>query len=586
VKKELAVLAILLGIYLALALPVTERQAVNWDEQADLDIGSEYSASRGGWVYGSRIDAINVRLPMYSVAVLRLIPGIDDLRLARWTSVVLGIVTILLTFRYVAAVTDRRKAWATCAILATSPYFVYFSSMALTEGDIWITAATAVFVLSAIAFVRCGGTIGTLALLAVSLGLAMSAKISGLAMVPVAIAAVLVPRAFAGASAPPTGGEEPAHRWVPLVVVAACVPWFLLTASVSKITQAPIGSWLPYAVRHPLTRWALAALLLAALLGWCLRYRRARLSPVTSVPLLLLTAALTFLVVPPVHTTNVYILESLWRELIVAGGDSSGAFIVEAAVFHLLVILLKPSVLIGAAMLVAVPVAVLRARVRRELRLPLMVVGCQLAFLATLPWAQARYVMPIFPLLAFFTVDALFEAARRYPRVVAAFALAAVAMLVRDTVLTYPDINMNGYQWTGARYLAGRSTLGYRGIGTTPSDGVEQALAWTCERATPDDTVLTFFLEEHIFDAVCGEPAFRRVDGIREPYDLGEADYVVTTVNTDLDAGFFDSNPEGQVFKYGFYDRPALERGFERGFSIRRAFDVEVAAVWVPRARP
>jgi hypothetical protein len=587
VTMERAVLAILIVVYLLLALPITARQGVNWDEQTDLDIAAEYAASRGGLIHGSRIDAINVRLPMYSVALLLAVMPGDDLLVARWVSVLLGAVTLLLVYGAVAACTDRRRAFLTCAILATSPYFIYFSSVALTEGDIWITAATAAFLASASACARSAGSVGGVAAVGSTLGLALSAKISAMALVPVALLVVVYPRLFCRAVAP-APAAEPVSRRVPLAVGVAFLPWLAQTAvlAISQVVGWSLEARLPSISSHPLTRWTFVAVLLTVLLFWCVRRLDSVLRAWESALVMSLTAMLTFFVVPPVHTTNPFILGSLARDLFAAGDGIAWPFVAEATAFHVLVMLLKPGLAVGVALLVAVAVAVARARARPALRLGLFTLIPYAAFLALLPWAQTRYMMPVFPVLAFFAADMLVDAARRRPRAVAAFAVVAAGLLVRDFALTYPDLNLNGYQWTGTRYLAGRSTLGYRAIGTTPSDGVRQALEWTCARAGPGDTVLTFLLEEHIVRSTCGVPGFRRLDGMREPFELSSVDFVVTTINTDIDAGHFTSNPRGEVFKYPHYDRQQLERHFERGFSVQRAFGIEVAVVWIPKRDP
>ena len=62
-------------------------------------------------------------------------------------------------------------------------------------------------------------------------------------------------------------------------------------------------------------------------------------------------------------------------------------------------------------------------------------------------------------------------------------------------------------------------------------------------------------------------------------------DYVITTINTDIRQGFLDDNPEGSIYQYP-YDREALEDNYLKVFSVQRAFDLEVAAVWRKKAIP
>jgi hypothetical protein len=351
----------------------------------------------------------------------------------------------------------------------------------------------------------------------------------------------------------------------------------------SHILPFDLQGRLPSFLGFRAVRYLAVSALWAAMAVWILFHRHRALGRWARVALVPLLATLTFFVFPPVHSTNSLVLESLWRELFASQGGLDWGFVAELAAFHGMIVLLKPSLVIGAFMLVSVATAFLSAPRQPELRLPLAMTLCYAAFLLLLPWAQTRYLMPVFPMLALFAASGFMTLLRLRRRTAAAVAVAAIGVLGYDYALCYPDLQLNGHQWVGSRYLFGRSTVGYRGIVHTPSDGVQQALRWTCARAAPGDTVLTFVAEDHIFRTECGRPGFDWINGLREPFSLEEADYVVTTINTDLSPGHGPDNPRGVVFAYPFYDRIALEGSHRRAYSVDRAFEIEVAAVWTRR---
>jgi hypothetical protein len=149
-----------------------------------------------------------------------------------------------------------------------------------------------------------------------------------------------------------------------------------------------------------------------------------------------------------------------------------------------------------------------------------------------------------------------------------------------DLSRCYPDYNLNGYQYLGARRMGGRSTVGYRGIVQLTTDGVEQALEWTQRRVPTGRTVVTYITAPHIVRAVCPDPPFRMVDGlIGPPADLRRADYVIVGINAEIADDWGPPPRKGEVYRSP-YDGDALRENFRRVFSVRRAFHFEVASVW------
>jgi hypothetical protein len=59
-----------------------------------------------------------------------------------------------------------------------------------------------------------------------------------------------------------------------------------------------------------------------------------------------------------------------------------------------------------------------------------------------------------------------------------------------------------------------------------------------------------------------------------------DADWVITHLNDDIDAGYGLDDSSGEVFAYPLYDRRALMSNFEKVYTIERRFGIEVASVW------
>jgi hypothetical protein len=306
--------------------------------------------------------------------------------------------------------------------------------------------------------------------------------------------------------------------------------------------------------------------------------RRLRIGSWRLAGFVLVLGGLTFFVVPPVHTTNPDVILAIVDAFFFSNFESPTSFALEAAVLHGSVIAIKSSPVVGLAAWVSVAVAIMRVRSRPELRLPLLLLGCYVLFLLRLPWAQTFYMVPTLPMIAILLADMggeLFD--RRRGVALACAALAAVG-LSADLWRSHPDFHLNGYQWVGARLWGGRPTLGPRSLVQLPADGVEQAMRFVEANAQPGDTVVLFVRPLHIVAAMTAHPRYRLVDGLRDPNALETADYVVTTLASEVQHGFGAETPE-RVFDPP-YDPDRLRAMFRRVFSVQRAFDLEIAAVW------
>ena len=142
----------------------------------------------------------------------------------------------------------------------------------------------------------------------------------------------------------------------------------------------------------------------------------------------------------------------------------------------------------------------------------------------------------------------------------------------------YPDYNLNGFQWVGIRPLFGRSSIGYRSVAMTPSDGVQQAVEWLNANALAGETAQLYVLPWHIVHATAGAPAYRLEDGLKGSL-YSNPDYVVIHINAIIWQGWGTDTPRGKVIVHP-YDPIYLGQRYTKVFSVQRAFGLEVASVW------
>ncbi|MBN1250483.1 MAG: glycosyltransferase family 39 protein [Anaerolineae bacterium] len=573
IRRPAFSLCVVLVVYGALLLPTLHRQGISWDEQTDLDIARSYLLRPDGWLRGSPSDPSQTRLPMAVVAVVYAALGTEDLLTARIVSCLAGGLTIAGVVVFCRRDFDSKRGLIAGLMLATSPFFLSFAKTAFTETDIYVACAF-VWLLVAMSRLRETGTVGWAAITAGVLGLALSGKFTTLVVFP---AIVIHLRSFVGDPGAETLSRRDIVRGAGLLVLmgaAMALGWFTLSA------MGPDGREDALLRLHFL----LAFGGWIAVLVWAARHRDKIVSPQLTAVFILVLALGTFMVLPPVHTTNPDILDSLVDRLKhEMRGDP--AFFAEAAVLHLGSVLFKSSPLVGLGLLVS-PVAVaLQWRARPGVRFPLLLLGFYVLGLLLLPLAQTFYMIPVLPILAILTADQLLTlAARRRALALALGALAAVGLGV-DLALCYPDYNLNGYQYLGARYLGGRSTIGYRSIVQTTSDGVQQIGLWLNDHARYGDRVVVYVNPWHILEATCPDPAFRLVPGDAMSVRL-RPDYVVIHINATLRsrwAGSF-SDParhirEGSVW-WEPYDAAWLHAHFTKVATVRRAFGLEMASVW------
>jgi len=570
--------AVILGIYATLVLPTLNHLGIGWDEQTDFGIALSYSAEPGGWLIGSDIDPVNVRLPMAASAVWFKIFA-PELEAARALACVLGAFTLVAVIAFCRRELDARKAFVAGLLLATSPYFLAYSKSAFSDGDAFITCAIATL-LASLAYLRKERSLGWGAITAVALGAALASKISAVAAIPAIAITLLFP-----ARDEHTREETlSSSAWTALVTLLA-----LLYATVfggwevgKRLASGPYESaGLGFLALHA----GLVVGLWIAVLIASWRHRRERPSRGKLTAFVLVLGGMTFFALPPLHTTNPDVFNSLIGAFLFSNVESPLMFALEAAALHFAVIAIKPSLLIGVCAWLGVVVAAVRVRTRPELRLPLLFIACYLLFLLRLPWAQTFYMLPVFPPLAILLADMGVELFDRRRGAAVTLAFLAITLLGVDLARSHPDYHLNGYQWVGASVWGGRPTIGARSLVQVPADGAEQALRWVDAHAQPGETVVTFVRPWHIIAATIPKPDYALENGLDDPGAIARGDYVVTTLGAEIQHGYGMDDPT-DVWAVP-YDRERLERDFTRVHSERRAFDLEVAAVWQrKRAEP
>lgn len=566
-------LGLILLCYFALLLPTVGRQGISWDEQTDIDIARPYLAGPDGWLRGSDSDPSQTRLPMAVVAAVYTVLRTDDLFTARVVSCVVGALTIVGVFVLCKRDFDGKRGLLAGAILATSPFFLSFARTAFTETDIYVACAF-VWLLVAMSHLRESGSVGWAAVTGVVLGLALSGKATTVVVLPAIVVQILSVRQDPRREPLSRHESRSAATLLALMCAAALFGWFSLSTLARESREDAL---LRFHFLLGFTGWV-------AVLVWAARHREWAAPPLFLGGFALTLALGTFMVLPPEHLTNPAIISSLTdrfgREM-----TWNPAFAGEAAALHLASVVFKSSPTVGVGLLVSVIAAAWQWGRRPEVGLPLMIVVLYFLGLVLLPLAQTFYMVPLLPLLAVLAADGLLTLWARRRILAAGIGIAAAAGLCVDLALCYPDFNLNGYQWLGARYIANRSTIGYRSVVQTTSDGVQQVAQWLNENAGSGDRVAVYVYPWHILAATCPDPPFRLIPGQWNPVHLGP-DYVVVHINHTLRqrwATYFtgsESNARASSVWWEPYDTTWVQAHYTKVAAVRRAFGIEMASVW------
>ncbi len=410
-------------------------------------------------------------------------------------------------------------------------------------------------------------TIGRAALVGVMLGLTFSAKFTAIAVLP----AVWYRRPSTQSRASLIAETRSRIAWqaggITLLTILLAAAGFILPGLLLKDSQ-------PQNLRFILFAAFLVGWL--SVLAWSVHSRGQTINPRLQALWITALGFLSFFLLPPEHLTNPAILQSLFSRLQHEMAFNP-SFMLEAISLHLGSIWFKTGLLTGLGLLLGWAAACFQWR-RPEIRLPLLISLCYFGCLAILPIAQTFYAVPLLPFLSIFLADQFLRLLAHRRRIALGLAVIAAVLWGADLLQAYPDFNLNGYQYLGAARILGRSTIGYRSIIQTPSDGVEQAMNWLNNHAVNGDDVRVFVLEWHIIRAVAPHPAYHIWNGL-DPNPGPVPDYVVTEINTQIPQSWWTRNFSGDVYQPP-YDPGWLSSGYTKVFSVPRAFGLEMAAVW------
>ena len=573
-NQPLLYLICIIVLYGSLLLPTVGRQGISWDEQTDIEIARAYNDQQGGWFIGSDSDPSQTRLPMYMVAFVYALTGRDDLLTARYISAFIGGLTIIGVYVFCEREFDQRRGTLAAAILATSPFFLSFARTAFTETDIYV-ACIFTWLLVTVVNLRAKRTVGSTLPVGILLGLAISAKFTAIFLYPALLIYILR-----------WSQHDPGCKKLRLQdcwgVGALAVMWLIFAWYSRRIIGLNPGAESDGVIAAII--YLLTAFWWVVILVWILRRTDHTATPLGLVTLVMLAASSTFIMFPPVHLTNPGIVHSLLDRLNNEMSIDPG-FMIEAIGTHLGSVLFKSSPLVGFGLLMVMVSSLLQWVQSKEVRLPLLVIAFYFLGLAILPIAQTFYMMPLLPVLAILGADGWFRLLTKSRSLAIIIATASVLVLSVDLARCYPDYNLNGYQWLGPRYFVGRPTIGYRSIVQTTSDGVQQAVAWVCERSGGADRIVAFIYPWHIVEATCPDLSFIFVRGNWEstPQD---ADYVIIHINHTIREKWsswfsgLENNRSAERIYWEPYDAEWLQSHYTKVFSVPRAFDLEIASVW------
>lgn len=570
-------------LYLVLLLPTVGRYGITWDEQGDTGIANNYIFKKGGWLVDSCIDPSQARLPMYFVAIIFFLLKNSSLILARLVSCFMGALTIIAVYIFCKQQYDYKKGLLACFLLATSPFFLSFARIAYTESDIFVTCAIS-WSFVCVSKLQEKRTVGWATITAIVLGLSLSSKFSAIAILP-SVFLVLV-------MCPKTISTVKTYISKTDIVIIGIFLFTLLVSIFGVWGLLYLSTAMTYTLQVKFVHYLLVSFIWVCTVARLTFYHRLVMKPFILAFFVLAFSCLTSMLIPPVHMTSPCILRSFIGRALYQS-NLNFLFMLEASILHFGCVLFKQGLAIGIWLWLSLLVTIIQFKNRKETRLLVLIFIFYFFFLIKLPLAQTFYMMPLLPILAIFGSDQFFRLYTKKRTYAIVLISISICSLITDMFLCYPDYNLNGKQWLGTRYLGGRSTIGYRSIVQTTSDGIEQVLKWSNDNIQPGELVVTYIYPEHIIRTICQNPKFQIKNGLwkknpkfqindglwRSNTTFMNADYVITSINTEIEQGFGIHNPTGDVYKHP-YDVKLLKANFTKVFTVKRAFDIEVASVW------
>ena len=561
----------ILAGYALLIVPTVNRLGVGWDEATDFVITKAYQTPQG-MLLGLSWDLSQTRMPMFIVALVFKLLGTGNLILARFTTVLIGGVTLWGIYIYGKEFFSPATGLLAAGLLAINPFFLSFARSAFTESDIYVACAL-VWLLVALRRLEMRPTLSWILLSSIFLSFAISSKATALVILPLVCVTFVLQQVFA-----PVSKDE--CRLNNLHKVSARSVWLwsgwtilLMLMGILVSRQLNSGSYptILYLLNYGLFffGWFIA-------LVWAVRNRNATTHPVALAAFLAGFSLLTFLIIPPEHLANSGIINSLFSR---ADEEMTFnlAFIMELAALHTSILFLKSTPILSFGLLAGFVISLTQWR-QRELTTPLLIVSVYFMALLSLPLGQTFYTIPILPILSFLAAYQLLRLGWQHQKISLAIVLLGFAWWGAEMKQIYPDYHFNGYQWTGARPLWGRSSLGYRSIVHVPLDGVQQSIEWLNTNAKAGQKILLYAAPKYIIDTLAPDPKYTILYGHESDLN-SRPDYIVVHIGSVIRQGEGSDTPQRIIFEYPF-DVEMLQREYKKVFSVQRAFDIEMASVW------
>ena len=565
---------VFLGIlicYALLVFPTINRLGIGWDEATDLSIARTYLTPHG-LLLGSARDLSQTRLPMFTVAVVFHLLGTSNLLLARITTALVGALTILGIFIYGKKRFTPATGLLAAGLLAINPFFLSFARMAFTESDVYLACALT-WLLIALSRLQERPGIAWATLSAAFLSFAISSKATALVIVPVVSGAFLLSQFYPDPSAIDSkiGGL---HR-LPARSIWLWSAWaiFIMLAGILMSRQLNAGAY--PRILH-VFNYVLVWLGWLITLAWTVRYRNYTAPPVALTALIVGFSILTFVILPPEHLANSGIINTLIVRAQQEIAFSAG-FMMELAALHLFTILFKSTPVLGFGLLAGYAVSLAQWR-RRELTLPLLIVTVYLSTLILLPLGQTFYTIPLLPIFSLLLAIQLLRLVSKRGKIYYALFVLGLIWWGVEVNQSYPDYHLNGYQWLGARPFFGRSSIGYRSIVYSPSDGVQQTMEWLNGNAEAGQVAFLYLEPWFLVRELTPDPAYEFKSGFNQSLS-SKPDYVAIQINSTILQGEGNDTPQRSIFRYPF-EVDILQNEYEKVFSVRRAFNLEVASIW------
>ncbi|MBX3396422.1 MAG: phospholipid carrier-dependent glycosyltransferase [Phycisphaerae bacterium] len=564
-------------------------------EQTDLRIAE---GLRSAPMFGARptLEPARLRLPMYVNALASWWTGRSDLAQSRDVSAFAGAVTVVAAAGLANLQFGMGTGLLTAVLLAFAPYFLAYSRLAMTEGDVFFACFATLGLWGYSSYLR-APTAARWLLAAILFGLSLGTTVLAFFLLPV----------FWVLSA--TTYSEPAFRLSRMPdhtrrlnrLLAWQFAIILVTALIALLDRYPPDQpGLEFVARHARTSaivgWGVLALMWLATIVYVLsigilsRSRGERFRAFAAM------GFSSFFVLMPVHLLDPCIA----RELIIRGftWDHHWPFALILDQLRLCsgVLLLKLTVPVGIVTVLALIYAMLREREDSRWRPCIVATVIFVIALCSLPQRQSCLLMGIYPLVVITTAGALVGTIRwvrelRSTGLIVAWLLvfaAGVAIVGFESRRAWPD-----YQVYGAELLSDRTNWRWLGADSrgscnliqTSCDGVESVIEW-CESSDtvfPGARVVSFFWEDGIVRSALPErPRYVFVprggtsasDELPAPPAIHNADFVLLHVNNVL--GYCGHSP----------DMPAadeLNTLFEPVFTVKRG-PLEVA--WVYGRKP